>query len=191
MTKLFTTAAIALSITASAAMAHDWNLDAQTSHLAFGSIKNSYLGETHAFSNLSGTVTESGQVSIQIPLSSVETGIDIRNERIGKYVFKAAPTATLTAAVDMDTVAALHPGETTTMELEATLSLLGEDVDVYTEIFVARLSDSRVMITTNDMLFLDTDELGIDAGIDKLQELASLDSISRATPITARFIFEH
>lgn len=191
MTKLFTTTAIALSITASATMAHEWSLNAQASHLAFGSIKNSYLGETHSFNDLSGTVTEAGQVTIQIPLSSVETGIEIRNERIGQYVFNATPTANLTASVDMSSVTALHPGDTTTIELDASLSLLGEDVDVYTEIFVARLSDSRVMITTNDMLFLDTDELGIDAGIDKLKELAGLDSISRTTPITARFIFEH
>ena len=37
---------------------------------------------------------------------------------------------------------------------------------------------------------LTTEDLGIDAGIDTLQELASLESITRVTPVTLRFVFE-
>jgi len=38
-------------------------------------------------------------------------------------------------------------------------------------------------------LFVATDELGVDAGIDALQEIAGLDSITRSTPVTMRFMF--
>ena len=46
------------------------------------------------------------------------------------------------------------------------------------------------MVTTNDMLFLAADEAGIDGAIDTLMELAGLDSITRAVPVTLRFVFE-
>lgn len=190
MTKFLTTTAFALCVTASSALAQDWTLNADASRLAFGSIKNSFIGEAHSFEGLSGSVNAKGDVAIDIPLGGVATNIDIRNERLIEFVFNNAPSATLSANFDMKALKSLRPGDTTTMELDAVLSLLGNDVDVSTEVFVARLSGGRVMVTTNDMIFLDTEELGIDGGIDKLQELASLDSIARATPITVRFVFD-
>ncbi|MEL6532735.1 MAG: YceI family protein, partial [Pseudomonadota bacterium] len=50
--------------------------------------------------------------------------------------------------------------------------------------------EGSVMVTTNDMLFLAADEAGIDGAIDTLMELAGLDSITRAVPVTLRFVFE-
>jgi hypothetical protein len=190
MTKLLAITALGLCVTASSVLAQDWTLNADASRLAFGSIKNSFIGEAHSFEGISGSVSAKGEVSIDIPLGGVATNIDIRNERLIEFVFSNAPSATLSATLDMKSLKSMRPGETTTMELDATLSFLGNDVDVFTEVFVARLSGGSVMVTTNDMVFLDTDELGIDAGIDKLQELASLDSIARATPITVRFVFD-
>ena len=168
----------------------NWTSVDASSSVAFGSVKLDDIGEVHHFNTVSGTVSEAGDLVVSIDLSSVETNIDIRNERLIEYVFNNAPSATLSANLDMKELKSLRPGDTTTMELDAVLSLLGNDVDVSTEVFVARLSGGSVMVTSNDMIFLDTDELGIDAGIDKLQELASLDSIARATPITVRFVFD-
>lgn len=189
MTKFLTSALVALSMTATAAMAQDWTLDTDTSRMAFGSVKNGYVGEVHTFEGLTGSVSRDGDVSIEIPLAGVSTNIDIRNERFAEFVFANAPTATLTAALDMAVLKKMRAGDSTTMELDATLEFLGEEVDVFTEVFVVRTSARDVMVTTNDMVMLATDELGIDASIDKLQELASLDSITRVTPVTVRFMF--
>ena len=190
MTKYLASALIALCLTVTASFAQDWTLNSEDSRLAFGSIKNSYIGEAHTFEGLTGSVSRDGAVAIEIPLSGISTNIDIRNERFGEFVFDNIPSATLSANLDLDELNRMRPGSTAVMELDATLSLLGKDVDVYTEVFVARLSGRSVLVTTNDMLFLDMDQLGIDSGIDKLQELANLDSIARATPITVRLMFE-
>ena len=56
--------------------------------------------------------------------------------------------------------------------------------------FVARLSDDRVLVTTNDMIFVSTYDVGVNAAVDKLMEIAGLPNISRAVPITARFVFD-
>ncbi|MBL4750028.1 MAG: hypothetical protein JKX71_05505 [Amylibacter sp.] len=44
---------------------------------------------------------------------------------------------------------------------------------------------------TAEMIWISTEEAGIDAGVTKLMELAKLPSITRAFPVTLRLVFEH
>ena len=175
--------------TSAAALAGSWTLDGDTSKLAFGSIKKDTIGEVHSFQSLKGAVAADGSVKIEIDLSSVETNIDIRNERMIEHVFNKAPSAELTAQIDLAAMEKLVPGETSIVDVEGQLSFLGATVDVDTEMFVARLSDSKVMVSTNDMIFLSTEDAGITAGVDKLMELAKLPGITRTSPVTMRLVF--
>ncbi|MDA5556481.1 YceI family protein [Shimia sp. MMG029] len=168
-----------------------WKTVDEDSQIAFGSIKSSEFGEVHTFDALSGSVNEKGEVAVSIELGSVETNIDIRNERMITHIFKAADArAELTGSVDFDAVHDLEVGATTVVDFEGALSLVGVSADVEAELFVARLSEDRVLVTTSDMIMLSTYDLGIDAGVDKLKELASLEGITRVTPVTVRMIFE-
>ena len=110
---------IASAIVASPALATSWTLDPEGSHLAYGSIKKDVVGEVNSFTNLSGHVGPDGKVEIEIDLSSVETNIDIRNERMIEYVFRKAGTAILSAEFDMQDVAELAVGGTTIVDAEA------------------------------------------------------------------------
>ncbi|WP_170560735.1 c-type cytochrome [Ruegeria atlantica] len=180
---------IASAIVATPVLAQTWTLDPEGSHLAYGSIKKDTVGEVNSFTGISGQVGSDGKADIKIDLSSVETNIDVRNERMIEYVFQKAGTASLTAQFDMAELSALSVGETTTVDVEAMLSLAGADVEFDTEMFVARLSETAVMVSTNDMVFISTEDAGVDAGIDKLMELADLPGITRTVPVTARLIF--
>ena len=180
---------IASAIVATPALADGWTLVPEGSHLAYGTIKKDTVGEVNSFTNLSGHVSPDGKAEIQIDLFSVETNIDIRNERMIEYVFRKAGTAALTATFDMAEVSGLGAGETTTVNAEAVLSLAGTDVAFDAEMFVARLSESSVMVSTNDMVFISAEDAGVNAGVDKLMELASLPGITRTVPVTARLIF--
>ncbi|WP_425081903.1 c-type cytochrome [Ruegeria arenilitoris] len=180
---------IASAIVATPALADGWTLVPEGSHLAYGTIKKDTVGEVNSFTNLSGHVSLDGKAEIQIDLSSVETNIDIRNERMIEYVFRKAGTAALTATFDMAEVSGLGAGETTTVDAEAMLSLAGTDVAFDAEMFVARLSESSVMVSTNDMVFISAEDAGVNAGVEKLMELASLPGITRTVPVTARLIF--
>lgn len=168
-----------------------WTSVADESSIAFGSIKKDVAGEVHHFSGVTGTVAKDGTVAVDIDLTSLETYIDIRNERMAEHVFKGAPTATLMGEVDMDDVTALAPGETTLTDFEGVLTLGGIEADVEAEMLVARLSETRVLVTTADFIMLSTADLGIDPGVDKLMELASLPGITRVAPVTIRMVFEH
>ena len=172
------------------ALAESWTLVGDASKVAFGSVKKDTVGEVHHFSSLSGSVDESGVVSVEIDVASVETWIDIRNERIQKMVLDAAPKATIATQIDAEALNNLKPGDTTTLEVEGVLTINGNDVPIETSMFVARLSDKKMMATTDEMIMLSAEEAGIDDGITKLMEVAKLPGITRVSPVTLRLVFE-
>ncbi|WP_299287171.1 YceI family protein [uncultured Tateyamaria sp.] len=181
---------LGLALSVSVAQADTWTLDGAASNLAFGSIKFNDTGEVHSFGSVDGTVAEDGTVTLGIDLSSVETNIDIRNERMIEHVFKNAPRAAISAQIDMTALDAMPVGDSTVMEVEGTLELLGTEIPLYGDMFVMRLTEDKVMVTTDSMMFLSTADAGIEAGVDKLMELASLPNIVRTVPVTLRLMFD-
>jgi len=190
--KLFKAAVLGLgiSLAAQAVAAQNWMLDTAASALIFGSVKKDAIGEIHRMGFASGMVEASGAAALTLDLASVETGIDVRNTRILEHVFGGMAEAGITANIDMNTVEALGVGETMTYDLSATLHFLGTEIRFSEPVIAVRLSDSRAMIVSDGMIWFDTEELGIDAGVDMLQELASLPSITRAVPVTFRLVFD-
>lgn len=182
--------AVALMTAATSAFGESWTLDADHSKVSFGSIKNHYVGESHTFTGLSGTVGADGAAVISIALGTVHTDIDIRNERLIEHVFTAGPSASLSAQIDMAAMAALPVGGMTTMLVEGDLTLLGDPVPLDVNMFVVRLAEDKIMVTSDDLIFVAADEAGLDAGIDVLQELAGLDDITRAVPASLRLVFD-
>lgn len=155
----------------------------------FGSIKKDKIGEVNSFSGLKGTVDADGKADVTIDLTTLETNIDIRNERMLEHVFKGAGEAQLTAQLDMDEVKGLAVGEMAVVDVEGALSLLGVSTELDLEMVVVRLAENKVMALSNDMVFVGTEELGVTAGIDKLMELAKLPGITRTSPVTLRLVF--
>lgn len=184
------TATFALVMLTTPAFAGGWTLDGGASSLAFGSIKNDSIGESHMFQAMSGGVDAEGAVALSIDLASVETNIDIRNERMVEHVFAGVATADLAASIDMAAMEALAVGEHMTAEIDFDLSVLGQEVQWYAPMFVMRVAEDRVLATTDGMVFLTTEEAGVDAGVNVLQELAGLESITRVFPVSARFVFD-
>jgi cytochrome c2/polyisoprenoid-binding protein YceI len=190
MTRIFALCSSALAIIfAGMANAETWTLDGEASHLAFGSIKKDKIGEVNSFSGLKGTVDADGKADVTIDLTTLETNIDIRNERMLEHVFKGAGEAQLTAQLDMDEVKGLAVDEMAVVDVEGALSLLGVSTELDLEMVVERLAENKVMALSNDMVFVGTEELGVTAGIDKLMELAKLPGITRTSPVTLRLVF--
>lgn len=182
-------ATIALYTLTLGAQAETWTLDPSNSRISFGSVKQKSIGESHSFSGLNGTVAADGTVTATIDLATVDTDIDVRNERMIKHVFKNAPAAKLSAEMDMDALNAMKPGDAQTILVEGTLEFLGEEIPIDVDMFVMRATGDKVVAVSNDMIYLSTEELGIDAGIDMLKEIAGLEVITRATPVTIRLVF--
>lgn len=190
MTRTVLFACAAIGLAAPVAAADLWTLSGAESKIAYGSIKKDTIGEVNHFTGLTGTVSAEGAVEVEVDLLSVETWVDIRNERMREIVFGAAPKATLKAEIDMAAVEALAPGQTGIVDVAGTLGFGGREIEIYTEMFVARLGEDKALVTTDEMIMVSTGDLGIDAEIDRLKELADLPGITRVAPVTLRLVFE-
>ena len=162
----------------------DWTLG-DSSRIGFVSIKNNSIGENNAFERVSGSISASGQVSISVDLSSVETGVGIRNERLQKMLFEVAsfPTATIDAALTDSQIAALEAGGAQTESVGVSISLRGKTVNKMANLSVSA-SGGDVRITTTQPIVITAQEFGLEAGVAALQQIAGLNAISRSIPVT-------
>ncbi|MBD2842962.1 YceI family protein [Erythrobacter rubeus] len=170
----------------------EWTVDSSASNLSYVSVKSGEVLEVNEFTQLSGNVTPEGTATVEIDLSSVSTGVDIRDERMREVFFNVAqnPKATVTAQIDPAAFESLAVGESTVQPLSATLSLAGIERDIDTELRVTRAGADRVIATTTDPVIVYADAFGLGTGIDQLRELAGLDTITPAVPVTFSIAFE-
>ena len=162
----------------------DWALN-DSSRIGFVSIKNNSIGENNAFERVSGSISASGEVSLSVDLSSVETGVGIRNERLQKMLFEVAsfPTATIDAALTDSQIAALEAGGAQTESVAVSISLHGKTVSKTANLSVSA-SDGGVRVTTTQPIVITAQEFGLEAGVAALQQIAGLNAISRSIPVT-------
>lgn len=164
----------------------DWAMDQTRSHLAFISIKAKDVAEVHSFTEMSGSITADGQVTVSLMLDSVETLIPIRNERMRELLFNTTnyKDATLTAKVDPAIIAEMQPGQIAEIAAEGNLSLHGQIQPMVLHMQAAKLDNATVMVASTQPLVIDAAKFGLSDGVEKLREIAGLDSISNAVPVT-------
>jgi len=162
----------------------DWTVS-DSSRISFVSIKNNRIGENNAFERVSGSISESGQVAVSVDLSSVETGIGIRNERLQKMLFEVAsfPTASVDAALSDSQIAALRAGGARAESVSVNISLHGKTVSKTANVSVSS-SGGDVRVTTTQPIVITAQEFGLESGVAALQQIAGLSAISRSIPVT-------
>lgn len=182
MKKLALVVAAALSFSAAA----DWSVNSAQSSLNFVSVKNDVVAETHSFKDLTGSLTEAGDFAVAIPAMSIDTMIPIRNERILEHVLAAKQYATINAKgkVDSKVLAGLKTGESVVVDQALDLTLLTKTQSLTAKVKVTKVSDSQLVVTTVAPIMLDVNKFELNAGIEKLRELAGLKSISPMVPTT-------
>lgn len=177
---------------AAAAPKNEWRLVNSESRLNFSSAKNDKVGEVHHFETLSGRVAEDGKTTINIDLNSVQTWVDIRNDRMKQFLFETVqfPVATITTTIDVRQFENLAIGQKVSTSTEVTLSLHGVSKKIEAGLEVVRLGKNRVLVYPDEMVMLDAAAFALGGGIDKLKELAKLQSINMAVPVNFSFVFE-
>jgi polyisoprenoid-binding protein YceI len=162
----------------------DWTVS-DSSRIGFVSIKNNRIGENNAFERVSGSISESGQVVVSVDLSSVETGIGIRNERLQKMLFEVAsfPTASIDAVLSDSQIAALRAGGARAESVSVNISLHGKTVSKMANVSVSS-SGGDVRVTTTQPIVITAQEFGLESGVEALQQIAGLNAISRSIPVT-------
>jgi len=168
-----------------------WTLDPSRSHLTYVTIKAKDVGEVNVFEEMSGSIGDDGQVEISMALDSVETLVPIRNERMRELLFQTADykDAVLTAKVDPSIIDNMAPGQIEEIAAEGVLSLHGQQQPMVVQVQAARLDDGTVMVASVKPLIVDAGKFGLSDGVEKLREIAGLDSISHAVPVSFVLVF--
>lgn len=169
-----------------------WDLQESESSINFVSIKNLTVGEVHSFSKIKGTINDSGEVLVNIDLGSVETNIDIRNERMKAMLFETPKflEAKISGSVNLDELANLSPGDTSIKSVKFNLSLHGISHEITSDVQVTKLSGERLLVTSLKPLIISANDYGLSEGVEMLRSVAQLPSISTAVPVTYNFVFK-
>lgn len=168
-----------------------WTLDPAASRIGYVSIKAGEVAENNRFETLRGTVAADGTASLDIDLASVNTGVEIRNERMREIFFGVAdnPTATVTAKIDPKAFAGLAVGQSITRPLKANVTIKGASADVETDVLVTRTAEDRVLVVPSAPVIISTDMFGLTDELGELRAAAQLPSITPAVPVTFTLTF--
>lgn len=171
-----------------------WLLDNGDSFLNFVSTKNQHTAESHRFTQLSGEVSEDGMARVVISLASVDTGIDIRNQRMQDLLFQTGQNPEAVTTMDLnDTLPellALTPGQSMRADMPLELEVNGQVEALMADVRVQRITGSRYLVASNQPMLITADQFGLSEGVEALREIAGLNTISLAVPVDFALFFE-
>jgi OmpA-OmpF porin, OOP family len=174
------------------ARAQDWLLNAEASRFYMQTAKAGAVVEIHQFTGLDGKVSNDGDASVKIDLTSVSSGIDVRDVRMRFLLFETYkfPNAEVTAKLDMAKLRELLTTTRIAYPLKFTLALHGMTKDIEAPVYVTRISDKSISVATAKPIVINADSFGLLAGISKLSEAVNGTPIVTAASFTFDLVFE-
>lgn len=173
----------ALLLMAQATLA-DWRLTS-ASKVGYVSIKNNAIAEHNVFSGVTGSLSKKGQLKINIDLSTVETQVDIRNQRMRELFFEVTqyPQAVVTAELDVQELAQVDSGAPLEIVKPFTLSLHGVEVTAEAHLRVVAVG-GRAWVSTVRPILISAADFGLEGGVSALQKIAGLEAIAAVVPVS-------
>ena len=182
---------VALSLAFSSLSLADWTLQ-QPSSINFLTSKNTHITEIHSFKKFDATINNSGFAIINIDLASVDTRIGVRDERMQEHLFETArfAQATFEAEIPVTVLAQVSAGQQTEFELKGKISLHGEKSEAHCRVMISPNKDKTITVNSITPMIIDAESFSLVAGINKLQEIAGLKSITRTVPVMFSLTFK-
>jgi polyisoprenoid-binding protein YceI len=169
----------------------DWQLKVEQSSVDFISVKNAAVSEVHHFTRMDGKLDARGEASFSIDLTSVETGIAIRNERMQKLLFNTAKfaSAAVTTQVDMALLQGLQVGQFGDWDQVFEVDLHGVRKQLTVPCRVTALADGGLQIVNRTPVLVNAADFGLQAGVQALQAVAKLSAIAPQVPVNFNLVF--
>ena len=188
---MFATICLLAASTFEAAAASAWTLDPASSSLKYQSVKKITVIETNKIRNLSGTIQPDGAASVSIDLSSVDTGVDIRNVRMRFLFFETFkfPTAIVSTHVDPAAFADLPTKRRIKMKLPFKLDLHGFVKELQADVVVTMISDTMVSVASDNPIEIKVEDFGLGPAIEKLERAGDVTNIVPIGSVSFDFVF--
>ncbi|ELR66866.1 hypothetical protein C942_04565 [Photobacterium marinum] len=183
--------ALVLGMGVSTGAIADWRLDNTQSSVNYSTVKNGSVIEYNQFRNIGGSITKGGEVSVTIDLTSVDTRIPIRDERMKKELFvtEKYPLTTLSANVDPVMLSNMTAGKTQAMEVVFSLDLHGMKQELKAQMQVTGLENGGLLVSTIWPVNIGAEQFGLEKGVEALREIAKLNSILLSVPVNVNMVF--
>ena len=182
----------ALAVSQGGAKAQEWRLDSGASHFYMETAKANSIVEIHQFTGLQGIVSSDGNARVTIDLTSVSSGIDVRDVRMRFLLFETYkyPNAEVTAKLDMNRLRDVLSTTRIVYPLTFTLAMHGMTKEYETLVNVTRLSDTSVSVSTVKPIVVATDDFGLTEGLNKLSQAVNGTPIVSAASFTFDLVFD-
>lgn len=169
-----------------------WELNADESSFNFSSTKNGDITEQHSIGSLVGEADFTGQIVVRLDLSTVDTGIEIRDQRMREFLFEVDkyPVARIEADYDLDVLGEIAPGSEQIITLPFAVKLHGVEKEMTLAVKINRPEWGRVIITPAGDFIIEAADFNMEEGLLTLKGLAGLEDISTQVPITFKLVFE-
>jgi polyisoprenoid-binding protein YceI len=168
-----------------------WKIDAPQSNLNFVTTKAGQPGvaavaENQLFKRFSGGMDAQGKMTLAIDLASVDTGVEIREERMRTMLWnvKATPQAVFTAQLNAVALNSLSSAGTTDLEVAGALTMAGQTKPVTAKLRVNRIGANQLLVVTRTPIIINSNDFGLKAGVEALREIMGLNVLSPSAPVS-------
>lgn len=158
----------------------DWALDGAASSFYYVTSKAGAVSEVNSFGGLSGGIANDGTATLKIDLATVNTAVEIRDQRMRDIAFKVAefPAADVSVKVDAAALDGMAAGALARGSYTATVKLHGMSKDIAAELQVVKLDADSVLIQVAKPLLVSAADFGLAEAVEELRNIAGLPSIN-------------
>ena len=180
-----------LLVLASHSTLADWTLDPARSDLSFVATKDAHVADNHYFRDLRGFITDKGKARLTVKTASVETNIDMRDKRMRSIFFNVNtyPEASIRLMVRSSLAKPRPAGTSKTTDISGMLEMVGVKQLISSRITTYHMADGSMVVDSVEPVLVDTEDFGLLPAINKLRDMAGLNSISIKVPVSFRLVF--
>jgi polyisoprenoid-binding protein YceI len=158
----------------------DWQLDPAASALYYVTSKASAVSEVNGFATLGGAIDAQGKATLGIDLASVQTNVEIRDQRMREIAFQTEQFAQATVTLQVDTAAldAMAAGSSATASHTALVDLHGVSQELTLDLQLIKLDADSVQVQNARPLIVAAGSFGLAEAVEQLREIAGLPAIN-------------
>jgi polyisoprenoid-binding protein YceI len=184
-----------IAASASLAASAGWVVQTPASSVQFVTTKAGLAGvggssEIQKFSQFAGSLSNTGRLDFNVTLASVQTGIEIRDERLKTMLFKITdtPQATFSADIKPSFIDALAVGQSSDLNVDGRFTLGGQTKPMTAALRVTRLSATQLQVVTREPLIVNANDHGMKTGVEALRDIVGLNFLASVAPISLHLI---
>lgn len=138
------------------------------------------------FKSFKGGLSSQGKIELTIDLSSVDTGISIRDERLQTMFWNvtAHPTVNFAAQLSSEEMKKISAGkESVVVMVEGQLTMAGQTKPIKTQLQVTP-ANHKLYVNTRQPIVINANDFGLNAGVETLRAIMGLNYLSTSAPVT-------